>query len=69
MKHERDIRAIAARDSRLANALDWGGMHSLEYHENEPNEEVRREQLAILGTTAAFLILVAGSLMALSHFA
>ena len=69
MKQERDIRSIDARDSRLANALDWGGVHSLEHRENEPDDQVRREQLAILSTTAAFLILVAGSLMALSRFA
>jgi hypothetical protein len=65
----KDIRLIDARDCRLANALDWGAMHSLEQHDNNTDDGVRREQLAILGTTMAFLILVAGSLAALSRFA
>ena len=68
MNHERDINSIDARDCRLANALDWGALHGLEHHEAEPEDDVRREQLAILYTTAAFLALIAGSLTALSHF-
>jgi hypothetical protein len=52
----------------LANALDWGALHGLEHHEAEPEDDVRREQWAILYTTAAFLALIAGSLTALSHF-
>jgi hypothetical protein len=60
----------SAQARRLASLLDSAAFHSLDHSTHEAyGDEVRHEQLAILGATVGCLTFIVGSLALLCHVA